>query len=228
MKNTQGWFVFWLTYVLVASLLDKRKEAKMEGITKGGSVKTKEIFQVLLSNFICSSFIPLMLDLYLDSDNPITNIISPTFIPSQLPEINILKSLNLFKFLLKIFFSLLVAEVWFYYTHLLLHTKTFYPYHRLHHRYTIPFSWATLYCSCFEMIFVNQLSVTIGPYLMNMNTLEICIWSVIVCTKVLLAHSGMLGSWDSKVHTLHHERYNVNFGVIYLLDRFHGTYLEPY
>lgn len=127
-----------------------------------------------------------------------------------------------------------ISEIWFYYTHRIMHHRWFYKYHRDHHVYIHPHALAGLYCSPIEMIFVNQLSAALPVQLLGLTSSETLVFMILVALNVLKGHSGLQRysnknkflRWlfDSSLHDLHHEKLNVNYGLFDFMDILHGTF----
>ena len=118
----------------------------------------------------------------------------------------------------------LLIDFWFYYAHRIMHTKLFYRFHAMHHKFIDPCALSGLYCSVFEMILVNFLSTAIPYRLLNMSFLEVCIWNCFVAYNVLLSHDHKMGA--SRIHVMHHNLLTVNYGAFYVWDDMHGTYRD--
>ena len=139
-----------------------------------------------------------------------------------------------FNYLIKYLIALIMIEIWFYYSHRLMH-KFFYRLHKDHHAFIRPCALAGLYCSSFEMVFVNQLSVTLPFQLLDFSYNEVLIFSILIALNVLKGHAGLherddIPKWIPQImiqsidHDTHHNDMISNFGILYLLDRIHGTY----
>lgn len=140
-------------------------------------------------------------------------------------------------FLLKYTIMPLISEFWFYYAHRLMHHRYFYRWHSDHHAFIRSYALAGLYCSPVEMLFVNLLSVVIPLRFAGVSFPEAIVIFTLVALNVLKGHAQLhlrddipkwmpdwlISNWD---HDLHHTTMVCNFGVLYLLDRLHGTYVE--
>ncbi|CAH6420249.1 Fatty acid hydroxylase [uncultured virus] len=210
-----GLATFWGTYFVLSPLFPQSK-AKSRPIAK---ITQNKVIRNLVQNCIATSLmIPLI---------------------SCVPQIVWFPN-SWYGLILKYLSGILMAEIWFYYTHRLLHNKLFYRWHSDHHAFIQPYALAGLYCSWLEMILVNQLSVAIPCQLLGCSQLEVIIGSIFVSLNVMKGHAGLqlynndkIPTWipdwliSSKTHDIHHEKMTTNYGVLYLLDWIHGTYTSP-
>jgi methylsterol monooxygenase len=120
-----------------------------------------------------------------------------------------------------------------------MHHRFFYKWHADHHAFIQSYAGAGLYCSWVEMIVVNQLTIAIPFQVLNFSLTEIMFISGLIALNVLKGHAALhrrddvpnwiprivAQSWD---HDVHHKIMVKNFGVLYLLDRVHGTYANSH
>ena len=65
-------------------------------------------------------------------------------------------------------FFVVAAEVPHFYIHWAMHHKSVYKHvHKMHHEWTAPIAWEGVYCHPLEHIFLNLLSVGMGPTLLG-------------------------------------------------------------
>lgn len=208
-----GWAIFWSTYIYVGYELPTTGE-----ITRPSTnVNLRNVQAKLCGNFLITGLIL-----------PILYRIVPSIIMFPITTLGLLS---------KYICLLLFIEIWFYYSHRLMHTKYLYRWHLDHHAFIKGYGLSGLYCSLFEMIFVNQMSITVPSLLLNLSLTEGIVLSFLVALNVLKGHSALhrnnhvlkwvpeqlRQSWD---HDYHHRYMTHNFGVLYLLDRIHGTYYD--
>ena len=116
-----------------------------------------------------------------------------------------------------------------YYWHRMMHLPWFYKrFHKIHHFYTFPEPFDDMYihpieafgyyCILYSPPFIMPLHV--GGFVFYMSIMGIC---------GVLDHCGirisLLGLYDSADHSMHHSRFNVNYGFPFpFTDVLHGTY----
>lgn len=205
-----GLIAFWGTYLSISPLLP-RSEAKTRPIAKIN--KRKVIINLIRNCAVTSLMVPVI---------------------SLIPQILWFPT-TWYGYITKYTLGLILADIWFYYTHRLLHNKNLYRWHSDHHAFIQPYALAGLYCSWLEMILVNQLTLGLPCQLLGFSQTEVIISSILVSLNVMKGHAGLqlykkYSSWlpdwliSSKAHDIHHEKMTSNYGVLYLLDWIHGTY----
>ncbi|PYI34568.1 putative C-4 methylsterol oxidase [Aspergillus indologenus CBS 114.80] len=133
------------------------------------------------------------------------------------------------EFLTELTLCVLARETMYYYSHRVLHHPLFYGrFHRQHHRFHAPVALATLYVHPVEHILTNVLPIAGPARLFDVHVVTLWAFVGAVGLQAALAHCGyrlfeMPGGWKPEVHDLHHELMTVNYGLIGLLDRVHGT-----
>ncbi|KAF7589213.1 hypothetical protein BBP40_004598 [Aspergillus hancockii] len=121
--------------------------------------------------------------------------------------------------------SLLLREALFYYAHRFLHRPYFYVrIHKQHHKFTAPIALAAQYAHPIEQIFANALPISLPPQLLGSHILTFWAFLAYELFNTATVHSGYdFFSNKAKMHDLHHEKFNLNYGSIGLLDWVHGT-----
>lgn len=198
-----SYLTFTISYVITATVCDyvnPRKHLKWDKVRK----TLYRNFSVL---FVLTLLIPPILDC--------------TPIPSCL------SGLGEFGIVGQWFLSSIVLEIWFYYTHRLIHYPSLYRlFHKQHHEFIKPYSWTGLYCSITELIGINLLSVSIGPLIVGMKGWNLMLWTINVAVLTVLGHHSEFNIpfiSDGK-HDIHHLQFKYNYGIFETLDRLHGTF----
>ncbi|KAJ5155323.1 hypothetical protein N7492_008126 [Penicillium capsulatum] len=132
---------------------------------------------------------------------------------------------SLFEFIRDFVISLLLREALFYYSHRLLHAPYFYVrIHKKHHKFTAPIALAAQFAHPIEQIFANALPISLPPQLLGSHVLTFWVFLGYELFMTATVHSGYdFFNNKAKMHDLHHEKFNLNYGSIGLLDWIHGT-----
>ena len=118
---------------------------------------------------------------------------------------------------------LVIEEVCFYYSHKLLHKPFWYSkIHWWHRRWTEPVAAMAISAHPVEHILSNLLPLAAGIILLQTPPQVSVIWIIIATINAVLSHSGYL-TWSQGKHDLHHKYRNGNYGVLGILDWWHGT-----
>lgn len=122
---------------------------------------------------------------------------------------------------------LLLEELMFFYCHRWMHRST-YMYqavHKLHHTWVTPAAWVAIHCHPVEHVICNILPLTLGPIVCGSHIAAIGILIFVGMVHTTAVHSGYWLCDDNGMHDVHHSKFNVNFGVLGLMDRWYGTYV---
>lgn len=123
----------------------------------------------------------------------------------------------------------LVIEFWFYWTHRLFHYGWLYAaFHKMHHRFTAPTSFCSVYAHCVEFCIGNFMGVALGPAITGCNSYVGCFWYILTMSGTCLTHSGYGLMSAVHHHDMHHEFFNCNYGVSDLCDYLFGTTAAGY
>lgn len=105
--------------------------------------------------------------------------------------------------------SILVREIYFYYSHRTLHMKRFYErFHKRHHEWTSPVAVSAIYCSSLEHVFSNLGPVALGPFLFGSHYFTGMAFAVYAILMTLHDHSGYHFPYyfNPSWHDYHHEK----------------------
>lgn len=134
------------------------------------------------------------------------------------PEGSLFELENLYK----IPFLLLVYEIMFFYSHIILHMFFYERIHKIHHRWIEPMAISATYAHPFEHFFSVILPVILAAKWTDINYTTTRSWHIFALVNTLISAHG--GYKFSNMHAIHHARVNCNFGALGLLDWLHGTY----
>ena len=125
----------------------------------------------------------------------------------------------------------IAREVLAYYVHRVLHHPQLYArHHKLHHSFTAPIAFTGLYTTPVEHFFADIIPIVlplalIAHFWEPVHILSFNIFLISVLLVGTAEHSGYDFAQPpvSKVHDLHHEKFNVNYGSLHFMDWLHGT-----
>lgn len=112
-----------------------------------------------------------------------------------------------------------LAEIFFYGAHYLLHQNSVYSIiHKLHHKITSPVGISAIYMTIWDLYLGNIAPLYLPLILIGACPLTMKIWLVGSTLSAVVAHSGLIES-----HDLHHSLVNVNYGTSLFMDWLFGT-----
>jgi sterol desaturase/sphingolipid hydroxylase (fatty acid hydroxylase superfamily) len=117
----------------------------------------------------------------------------------------------------------LCYDVWFYLSHIMLHTKYMWPYHQQHHRSKASeLTYKEAYNSSFiEMIF-QSLGVLVPLFFMTLSFGQCLLALLFLNVRGMLRHEPRAAWLIGDHHLIHHHNPSVNYGE-YWLDKLCGT-----
>ncbi|TFB07375.1 Fatty acid hydroxylase domain-containing protein 2 [Trichoderma ghanense] len=121
--------------------------------------------------------------------------------------------------------SILLREILFYASHRALHWGPLYRrFHKTHHRFTAPVAFASQYAHPVEHIVANVLPILLPPAILRAHILTMWAFLALQLVETSTVHSGYdFFGGAARKHDRHHERFDVYFGGIGLLDWALGT-----
>lgn len=194
-----SWISFWMTYYIIGGLLYDDTYTKIIN-----TINTKELlYNLSLNALITLIFVPVA-----------NNIPTLIYVPD-----------TIYGYILRILLALIIGDLCFYSMHRLFHHPFLYKYHKMHHNYIKPHSFAGLYSHPIEMLLSNHLSMVLALKLITSHSnIMLMIESASVALSILINHSGKNNIITGSVsHNMHHKNLKCNYGFLYLSDYIFGT-----
>ncbi len=127
--------------------------------------------------------------------------------------------------LLQFILHIIGYDIWFYVSHLMLHTRLLWWMHKIHHEKVRPTFMETYHGHWFEGPF--QSVGFLLPFALGFLDFRAAFWATVaVNARGLLRHDARSVWLIGNHHLLHHEIGNVNYGD-YWVDRLFGTAATP-
>lgn len=140
-------------------------------------------------------------------------------------------------FIFSVIAFVLLHDMYFYWTHRIMHWKPIYPYvHKIHHLSTNPTPWAAFAFHPLEAL-IEVGIVPIMMFLMPIHPYAILIWVLYQTGMNVIGHlgfemypsgftNGFISKWNntSTHHNMHHKHVTSNYGLYFnIWDRLLGT-----
>ena len=125
----------------------------------------------------------------------------------------------MFNILASIFFY----DLWFYYSHTLLHKRALYPYHKIHHKNKNPRFLDTYLGHSLEGPF-QSLGSLLPFFFMSYTFLDILVILSFLNVRGMMRHDDRMVFLIGNHHLLHHLHPNYNFGEYWIDSLFHTLY----
>ncbi|KAI9003807.1 hypothetical protein DFJ74DRAFT_693791 [Hyaloraphidium curvatum] len=149
-------------------------------------------------------------------------------------DVDLVKMPSAVRTVLEFLFSEILAEIIFYVTHLLFHTKYLYQWvHKRHHENRTPFTLATLYTDPIDILFNNVPTGSLPTAIIGAHPTTLWAFNIWRNLHGVMVHCGydLPGITDVRHHDWHHRKFDGNYGIyagIITLDRIFGTTSPSY
>ncbi|XP_015909257.1 fatty acid hydroxylase domain-containing protein 2-like [Parasteatoda tepidariorum] len=133
---------------------------------------------------------------------------------------------KLHRFVFDFILQILTEEVFFYYSHRILHHPLLYKrFHKRHHEWVSPIGVSAIYCTPVEHVLSNLLPTFLGSVIFKLHVTSMWSWLVFATSYGVIVHSGyhLPFTPTPEFHHYHHHKFTENFGVAGMLDWLHGT-----
>ena len=151
--------------------------------------------------------------------------VSPLFVFTLFNIFDVNYTFILVKLPLEVIFMLIFTDIYFYIAHRIVHIPYFYKrIHKIHHELIAPVGLGAFYCHPLEMILVNLPPVILPALLMNFSFYSLLIFNFISTINTVYNAHGGYKSTKNQHHDIHHEKFNVNYGINIFMDKLFNTY----
>jgi sterol desaturase/sphingolipid hydroxylase (fatty acid hydroxylase superfamily) len=123
--------------------------------------------------------------------------------------------------MIPILISIISYDIWFYISHVILHHKIGYPFHKQHHRKQIPNFIDTYDASMVESTF-QGIGMFFPVVVYNYTAMQWAIVLMLLNTRGMMRHDPRWAFLIGNHHLLHHKYHDWNFGE-YWIDSLCGT-----
>ena len=103
-------------------------------------------------------------------------------------------------------------------------------FHKVHHEWKAPIALAASYAHPVELMTCNVLPLMMGPVLCRAHIVTTYVWFIVAIFGSMMHHCGYRFWWahipsdpQPDFHDYHHENFTGNYGLLSILDKFHGT-----
>ena len=127
--------------------------------------------------------------------------------------------------MINIIMSILSYDIWFYFSHVMLHHKRLYKYHKEHHSKLIPTFLDTYLGNILEGPF-QGIGMLVPFILWNYTIYDILAILLLLNVRGMMRHDERFVFLVGNHHLLHHKYPNYNFGE-YWIDSLFGTNYKP-
>ena len=124
----------------------------------------------------------------------------------------------------KILLHIICYDIWFYFSHIILHTKNIYSIHKIHH--SVPYQELT-YMDTHRAHWIENIVQNLGLYIpcfFEFSIYPIITSFTIISIRGMMRHDDRCSGLIGNHHILHHKYRNYNFGEHWIDSLFGTTY----
>jgi lathosterol oxidase len=115
-------------------------------------------------------------------------------------------------------------DIWFYISHILLHTPLLWKYHKIHHKIINP-KWTDTYTGHWLEGPFQSLGFLLPLIFLHFNSTEFLFALAFVNIRGMARHDNRTAWLIGNHHILHHQYFNYNYGE-YWIDKLCGTLIK--